>query len=257
MAGPPTLNWADDAAAGDDTQRVEFDYDQNGIKTVVEYRTDEKGRKVKVTRRIKRTLVTAKASQTVAQRHHWIKFGAEKGKKAGPDTSTTSLGSESVRIKLSVGGSKADDKPEQSDEAKKKAELGGKKITSEMDDAAPPEDGSDVIGAPEAMTGGKYVPPSMRAGARGAGESMNGGRGRDDYPTLRVTNISEDTEEEDLWGIFQRFGRVHRIFLGKDQVTGLCKGFAFVSFEDKKEAEAAMKKVHGYESSHSFLVGSD
>ena len=124
-------------------------------------------------------------------------------------------------------------------------------------DAAPPEDGSDVIGAPEAMTGGKYVPPSMRAGARGAGESMNGGRGRDDYPTLRVTNISEDTEEEDLWGIFQRFGRVHRIFLGKDQVTGLCKGFAFVSFEDKKEAEAAMKKVHGYESSHSFLVGSD
>ena len=86
----------------------------------------------------------------------------------------------------------------------------------------------------------------MRAGARGGGETMNGGRGRDDYPTLRVTNISEDTEEEDLWDIFQRFGRVHRIYLGKDQVTGLCKGFAFVSFEDKKEAEVAMKKVHGY-----------
>lgn len=92
--------------------------------------------------------------------------------------------------------------------------------------------------------GGKYVPPSLRSGARGAGETM-GGRGRDDYPTFRVTNLSEDTEEEDLWGIFSQFGRVHRIFMGRDQVTGECKGFAFVSYESRHDAEAAIKRVHG------------
>ena len=64
------INWADDAATGqleqrrklassililsfftgDDSQRVESEYDENGIKTVVEYRTDEQGRKLKVRR---------------------------------------------------------------------------------------------------------------------------------------------------------------------------------------------------------------
>jgi translation initiation factor 3 subunit G len=68
----------------------------------------------------------------------------------------------------------------------------------------PPFPGGDDSGAmPEApsnslSTGpGKYVPPSMRGGGgvgRGAGESMRGNR--DDLPTLRVTNISEDTQEQ-------------------------------------------------------------
>lgn len=96
------------------------------------------------------------------------------------------------------------------------------------------------------------MPPSLRAGGRGAGETMHG-RNRDDYPTLRVTNLSEDTQDDDLWAIFSRFGRVHRVYLGKDQVTGACKGFAFVSFEDRKEAEAAMKKVHGMPFAHLIL----
>lgn len=113
----------------------------------------------------------------------------------------------------------------------------------EYADAAPPDDGAEGSGG-GSMIGGKYVPPSLRSGARGAGETM-GGRGRDDYPTLRVTNLSEETEEEDLWGIFNQFGRVHRVFMGRDQVTGECKGFAFVSYESKHDAEAAIKRVHG------------
>ena len=52
---------------------------------------------------------------------------------------------------------------------------------------------------------GKYIPPSMR-GKGGAGESMYGNR--DDMPTLRVTNLSEDALEEDLYELFQRFGRM-------------------------------------------------
>lgn len=84
-----------------------------------------------VTRRIKRTLVTAKASPSVAQRHQWTKFGAEKGKKAGPDASTTSLGSESMRIKLSVGNKDAE-KQEKDESAKIKAELGGKKVSCRL-----------------------------------------------------------------------------------------------------------------------------
>lgn len=51
----------------------------------------------------------------------------------------------------------------------------------------------------------------MRAGAKGVGETM-GGRGgsRDDYPTLRVTNLSEDARDDDLWDLFGRFGKINR-----------------------------------------------
>jgi RNA recognition motif-containing protein len=70
-------------------------------------------------------------------------------------------------------------------------------------------------------------------------------RNRDDLPTLRVTNVSEDTTDDDLRDLFSRFGKVFRVYVGKDRETGIGKGYAFVSFEDRAVAERAMKKVHG------------
>ena len=126
----------------------------------------------------------------------------------------------------------------------------------------PPIDNpDDGVGAPQnepapigASTSGKYVPPSMRAGAgRGAGESMGRpGGNRDDLPTLRVTNVSEDAIEDDLRELFSRFGRVARVFIGKDRETGIGKGYAFVSFEDRAAAERAMAKVDGIGESSSW-----
>lgn len=91
------------------------------------------------------------------------------------------------------------------------------------------------------------MPPSLRN--RGPGERMPGGPGgggnRDDMPTLRVTNISEDVEENDLRDLFGVFGRVARVYVGRDRETGAGKGFAFVSFEDREVAKKAMEKLHG------------
>ena len=47
--------------------------------------------------------------------------------------------------------------------------------------------------------------------------------------------------------------RRRRIYVGKDQETGLCKGFGFVSFESRADAETAMKKVHGLPYDHLIL----
>jgi len=97
--------------------------------------------------------------------------------------------------------------------------------------------------------GGKYVPPSMRAGAARTGERMGGPGGRregDDAPTLRVTNLSEDAEEDDLRDMFSRFGRVTRVYIGRDRETGACKGYAFVSFEIKDHADLARQKLDGH-----------
>ena len=113
-----------------------------------------------------------------------------------------------------------------------------------LDDTGTPAE--PAAAAPAATPGGKYVPPSMRGGGRGPGEAMGRpGGSRDDLPTLRVTNISEDTQENDLRELFGAFGRIARVYVGRDRETGAGKGFAFVSFEEKSVAQKAMEKMHG------------
>lgn len=53
-------------------------------------------------------------------------------------------------------------------------------------------------------------------------------------------------EEGDLRAIFERFGRVTRVYLAKDRETGRAKGFAFISFADRLDAQRACEKLDGY-----------
>ena len=100
--------------------------------------------------------------------------------------------------------------------------------------------------APAATTGGKYVPPSMRAGGARVGESMGRpGGGRDDLPTLRISNLSEDATDSDLRDLLMGLARPVRVHIVHDHVTKRSKGFAFVSFEDASQAKQAMAKLNG------------
>lgn len=102
--------------------------------------------------------------------------------------------------------------------------------------------------------GGGYVPPHLRKGAgASSGERMGGKYERDDLATLRVTNVSEFAEENDLREIFERFGRVTRVFLAKDRDTGRAKGFAFISFQERSDAAKACEKIDGYGYGHLIL----
>ena len=129
------------------------------------------------------------------------------------------------------------------------------------DEDGPPKEGGLGTG------GGGYVPPHLRkGGAAGAGERMGGKYERDDLATLRVTNVrrswnpplprlyadvrmclqvSEFAEENDLREIFERFGRVTRVFLAKDRDTNRAKGFAFISFQERTDAAKACEKIDG------------
>ncbi len=57
--------------------------------------------------------------------------------------------------------------------------------------------------------------------------------------------VSEFAEENDLREIFERFGRVTRVFLAKDRDTGRAKGFAFISFQERSDAAKACEKIDG------------
>lgn len=134
---------------------------------------------------------------------------------------------------------------------------------------APPGGAEGGLGA----GGGGYVPPHLRkGGAASTGERMGGKYERDDLATLRVTNVSimillmmsrirtdlfvqvsEFAEEGDLREMFERFGRVTRVFLAKDRETGRAKGFAFVSFADRSDAARACERMDGYGFGHLIL----
>ncbi|KAF8779880.1 hypothetical protein HU200_002147 [Digitaria exilis] len=70
-------------------------------------------------------------------------------------------------------------------------------------------------------------------------------RATDEY-RVRVTNLSEDIHEYDLFELFGRFGMVTYAHVAVDKKSGLNKGFGFVNFAQRHEAENAIRVVNGH-----------
>ena len=61
-----------------------------------------------------------------------------------------------------------------------------------------------------------------------------------------MSNLSEDTQEVDVQDLFRVFGPVHRVHLAKNKYTQMSKGFAYVSFYNRPDAEKALEKLNGH-----------
>ncbi|KAL3435842.1 eukaryotic translation initiation factor 3 subunit G-domain-containing protein [Aspergillus tetrazonus] len=273
-------DWADDEEFDDPSALPpqQITTNKDGTKTVVSYRFNDEGKKVKVTRRIKTTVVREHVNPQVAERRTWAKFGLEKGHAAGPSFDTTSVG-ENIVFRPSVnwkaqaaeaeknGGEKGSIKDQLKDKKVKCRICSGEHFTARCpfkDTMAPVDEpgaggaeggaaaGEDAAGGLGAG-GGSYVPPHLRKGAAGGGERMAGKYEKDDLATLRVTNVSELAEEQELRDLFERFGRVTRVFLARDRETQRAKGFAFISFADRSDAARACDKMDGFGYRHLIL----
>ncbi|KAI1376942.1 eukaryotic translation initiation factor 3 subunit-like protein [Hypoxylon crocopeplum] len=281
-------DWADDDEGDELTVELpppQTLQNKDGTKTTITYRYNENGQKVKTTRRIRLVTHREVVNPRVAERKTWKKFGLSEKDSIGPQMDTTSVG-ENIIFRLSSNWRK-DIKDEAKDAnanamkeklkdktvkcricngehftarcpykdtmAPMNAEGGSGDVAAGMgDDAA-----ANAVGAAGAGKKGSYVPPALRnaGGGASAGEKMGGSRygERDDLATLRVTNVSEMAEEGELRDMFERFGRVTRVFLAKDRDTGLAKGFAFISFADRNDAVKACNKMDGYGFKHLIL----
>lgn len=270
------VDWAEDEDYDDShvlpSQQIIANAD--GTKTIITYRVED-GKKIKTTRKIRTTVVKEHVNPRVAERREWAKFGKEKGNARGPDISTTTIG-ENMLFKPSMNW-KANQKEEVAIGTDMKAQLKDKKVACRickgdhftarcpykdtlppMDDVAGAASANDDVAAPdlnEGGTGSRYIAPHLRnKGGAGAGDKLGGtgsgafgNRERDDLATLRVTNVSELAEEQDLRDMFERFGRVTRVFLAKDRETGRSKGFAFVSYAERTDAAKACERMDGRE----------
>lgn len=111
---------------------------------------------------------------------------------------------------------------------------------------------AEASGGAAGAAGSKYVPLHLRPGA--TGEAMSSNRFDDsDQSTLRVTNISEDTTEDDLRELFSGTGRIQRVYLAKDRETQVSRGFAYISFYARSDAQHAMERLNGFGYDHLIL----
>lgn len=62
--------------------------------------------------------------------------------------------------------------------------------------------------------------------------------------TLFVGNLPYSMIEPDIDAIFARFGKLRKITLPMDRFTGRNRGFAFVEFEERRDAEDAFAKYN-------------
>lgn len=85
-----------------------------------------------------------------------------------------------------------------------------------------------------------------------SGSNMNKGN-RDDALAIRVSNLSESTQDADLEDLVKPFGPISKLYLAKDKITGLCKGFAYIHFKSRSDAAKAIQTLNGYGYDHLIL----
>lgn len=255
----------------------------DGTKTVLDYSMSEDGYLAITKSVIKVEKVTKTVSKTIAARKQWTKFGDCAGKPSGLERGISTVSIDEVNIEWLT----PDDDEEGEEEETNYAEMAARDIQTRLKmerfrqrqeerklgvanwaqkmsmeaaaknpNAAPApglrSDQGSGTGAGNAPGPSKYVPPSKRAGASGTtpGETSYS---RDDSATVRISNISKNTEEADLDDLCKGFGSIRRIFLSRDRDTRESKGFAFVAFNNPSDAAKCIEKLNGHGYDHLIL----
>lgn len=239
-------------------------------KTVSEIKTDEQGRQVRVTRTIRMKLVTEVVEADVAARRQWAKFGDASKDGPGPNAASTLIG-EPVYLKLAMDQDfdklevaaqvpvvearsvkcKYCEGPHWSVKCPYKDTFAGAdiKINHGQGGGAAIAAAMAETSASAAATAGKYVPRHRRDDAEGgssaAAGTTTGIEDRDQGLAIRIYNLSDVVVEDDIRELCSALGcAVARCNVGRDRMTGRCKGYAFVNFYTKADADTAVARLN-------------
>jgi translation initiation factor 3 subunit G len=237
--------------------------DSKGIQIITSYRQNPShpGQLLKTITKVKVTVEKVKEPLAISERRKWKKFG-QAALDEKDQVKTTVQSKDEILLEdphadtdlqeedptAAFGNLNAFWAKQQRRQLERKYDVGG------GEEAEGVATGWTQVGAGGATaSSGKYVPPYIRAGLSEAGAGYKPERRMDDLNTIRVTNLSESTTEADLQDLFQRYGRISRVYLAKDKETMLSRGFAFVSFVSKEDAARAMEELQGFGYDHLIL----
>lgn len=252
-AAASKTQWVDE-----DEEEFETPIDRNGFKQRVKISVNAKGQKVKTTTKIRVREVKTRTPRRVLERVGLPKFGLA----TLNNTNVTLVSPDFVSI---------EHPDEQLTEDTEDPAMGNSLISfilkqkeralereNDMGGGMSVPSGEGENAKVEESNTGKYVPPNM---SRAGGVSMMAGKGdRDHENTIRVSNLSKRVTEDDLRELFQHYGRVFRVSLPriekKDDAGNTYKeprGFAYIAFHNRREAEVAMEKLQGHGYDHLIL----
>jgi len=105
----------------------------------------------------------------------------------------------------------------------------------------------------------RYVPPG-KLGLGGSGRSSLDRLAeatKSNETTIRVSNLTKAVTEADLHDLFDKFGSVARVTLPKTKPEGKeapqTRGFAYIEYRRRDDAEKAMTKLQGHGYDHLIL----
>ena len=243
--------WVDE-----DDEEFETPIDKNGFKQRVKISVNSKGQKVRTTTKIRVRDVRTRTPKRVLDRRNLPKFGLA----TLNDTNVTLVSPDMVTIEHpedqltedtddpAMGNSLISFILKQKERAlERENDMGG----SSGPEMMPDEDGGS-------SATGKYVPPNM---SKAGGSMMMMGKGdRDHENTIRVSNLTKRVTEDDLRDLFSHYGRIFRVSLPriekKDDYGNIYKeprGFAYIAFTTRRDAENAMENLQGYGYDHLIL----
>ena len=75
---------------------------------------------------------------------------------------------------------------------------------------------------------------------------MSGRYRRPPNTSLFVRNLSYSTKTEELRSIFTKYGPISDVYIPLDHYTQKPRGFAYVQYEDVRDAEEALHELDGY-----------
>ncbi|GAU50280.1 hypothetical protein TSUD_349300 [Trifolium subterraneum] len=228
--------------------------DENGIKKVIEHKFDDDGNQVKITTTTRtRKIANARVSKRAVERRSLPKFGDAVHEDVGSRLTMVSTEEIVLERPKPIGSQKevatADPLATtgavlmQCRNCGKKGDHWTARCPNPKSDLSQPSEVFVDNDKPATSNTGRYVPPCMQPGAGKTGVSD---RKRNDENSVRVTNLSEDTTEPDLHELFRPFGSISRVYVANDKITGMSRGFGFVNFVSREDAQRAINKLNGY-----------
>lgn len=250
-------NWADDDDEDDDHHFEEED--SNGLRERVKFTTNSKGQKIKTTTKVRVHTLRSKTPKRVEARKNLPRFG------------DAHIGEENVTlpsrdwISLEHPNEQLIEDVDDPSLAKTLANFIIKqqetklRLDMEYDDVIEDRPKDDKIwpDADQSSQQGRYVAPGGRittGGSSSLAAMAATGNDQQSENTIRVSNLTKNVTDEDLLELFSHFGRVHRVSLPRDKDGNKePRGFAYIAYVDRKDAEKAMEGLQGYGYDHLII----
>lgn len=233
--------------------------DEHGIRVVVHYE-ERGGDTYKVTRRIKQTRVQKWTNPEITRRKAMRKFGKAAESNAQDDRQLVVQSQEDIRVELTKRAAIEELAEEEFylesanialsfDPAMKAWTDLYRRKQAECEEAARAGEPTAALEANALAKAAEhtvraYVPPYLRGKDVAAHAAVL--QQQQQEATVRVTNLSEEINDGDLRELFGQVGRLQRVYLARDRDTGAPRGFAFVTYYSRQEAERAIEKLNGH-----------